>query len=230
MSDEESQEERDEYKINTVIAARRAFERSEERDQQQPSGRRRQTDRNYDLPAPKYCPCCRDKVSTMILLCNSGLMTVTSQVAVISTIYIATTGESIVPGGLIAVFLLTCFAISVFGLCGMIGPVRKTFSDPPLTGRSKTGSNFCILSYMVANFIVLFIFFISLCFCLSFLSRSAVLHDVRAWAAADADELVYWINDFVTSAENVEKWKEFESVRFLAAVHYGHYGAAVVCN
>ena len=211
MSDQ-SQDEHDEYKINTVIAARRAFERSEERDQQQNAARRRQTTRNYESPALKYCPCCKDKISTAILLCNSALMTVTSQIAVICTIYITTTGLNIVPGGLVFVFLLTCFAISIFGLCGIIGPIRKTFSVPPLDGAQKTSSNFCILSYMVANILVLFVFFISLSVCLSFLSRSRALTAVREYERDDFDAMGQWIEAYATEPQFQEDFYDFEKV------------------
>ena len=211
----DSQDEADEYKINTVIAARRAFERSEDRERQRTAtARRRQTDRDYESAGQKYCPCCRDKISTAILLCNSGLMTVTSQIAVICTIFIATTGLNVVPGGLVAIFLLTCFAISIFGLCGIIGPIRKTFSVPPLEGAQKASSNFCILSYMVANLVVLVIFFVSLCVCLSFLSRSGALREIRSAEVHDLDIAGQWMEDFATQPDYRDDWKEYQTVRF----------------
>jgi hypothetical protein len=234
MSDDSDADAQDEYKINTVIAARRAFERSEERDhhQQQHGGNggnaagssgnngRRQTVRHYESPGRKYCPCCKDKLSTGILLCNSGLMTVTSQIGVISTIYVATQGSNIVPGGLVVVFLLACFTISIFGLCGIIGPIRKTYGNTPPQQESgagqKAGSNLCILSYMVANTTVLFIFFIAVCVCLSFLSGTAALEDVlkdlRAIEIANFDAVGQWIMDFVTQPEYREDWIAFQEV------------------
>jgi hypothetical protein len=190
-SHEQSQQQRDEYKINTVIAARRAFERSEERDQQDISLKRRQVSRSYETFGVKYCPCCRDKVSTGILLCNSGLMTVTAQVAVICTIAIATKGYNVIPNGLIAIFLLTCFAVAIFGLCGIIGPIRRTFSNPPQQSVQRKTSNFCILSYMLANITVLIIFFISLCVALVFLSGSAELKETQEFVKNEASAWMY---------------------------------------
>jgi hypothetical protein len=240
MSDDDSDADaQDEYKINTVIAARRAFERSEERDQQHQqqqqhggtigtghissngsnnSNGRRQTIRNYESPGRKYCPCCKDKLSTGILLCNSGLMTVTSQIGVISTIYVETRqGSNIIPPGLVVVFLLVCFTISIFGLCGIIGPIRKTHAVPPLEGAQKTGSNLCILSYMVANTLVLLVFFVAVCVCLSFLSGTAALEDVlkdlRAIEIDDFNVVGKWIGDFVTQPEYRESWILFQEVR-----------------
>lgn len=206
-SHEQSQQQRDEYKINTVIAARRAFERSEERDQQDISLKRRQVSRSYETFGVKYCPCCRDKVSTGILLCNSGLMTVTAQVAVICTIYIATSGFNIIPNGLIAIFLLTCFAVAIFGLCGIIGPIRRTFSNPPQQSVQRKTSNFCILSYMLANIIVLIIFFISLCFSLVFLSRSAKLNEI---ARSELEVLYNWLESYVIEDVSYDDWIYFQ--------------------
>lgn len=208
-----SQDEGDDHKINTVIAARRAFERSEERERQNHGNdARRKTERSYESPGSKYCPCCKDKLSTAILLCNSGLMTVTSQIAVICSIYVATTGLNIVPTGLVAIFLLTCFAVAVFGLCGIIGPIRRTFSNPPLEGAQKAGTNMCILSYMLANIVVLFIFFIALCFSLSFLNHSSLLRDVKQSEIEELNAVGMWIKEFATEEEHVEEWINFQSV------------------
>jgi hypothetical protein len=214
MGDSQRQQEQDEYKINTVLAARRAFERSEQQHDGQAGNadnRRRQTQRTYYTSvAHKYCPCCKDKVSTVILLCNSGLMTVTAQVAVICTIYIATNGLNIVPDGLMAIFLLTCFAVSIFGLCGIIGPVRKTFSSPPLEGAEKKSSNFCIMFYMLANLLVLFIFFVSLCVCLTYLGAAAALKDVQYFVYNEFDAVTLWLAAYAEEESNRPEWITFQ--------------------